>query len=68
MRIVVAPDKFKGSLPAPAVAEAIATGLRAASPSLPDIGVFMRDASSLLHQTGELIARDLARGRLMSLM
>jgi glycerate 2-kinase len=34
MRIVVAPDKFKGSLPAPAVAEAIATGLRAASPSL----------------------------------
>lgn len=34
MRIVVAPDKFKGSLPAPAVAKAIATGLRAAGLSL----------------------------------
>jgi glycerate kinase len=34
MRIVVAPDKFKGSLSAPAVAAAIATGLRAANPSL----------------------------------
>lgn len=34
MRIVVAPDKFKGSLPAPAVAAAIAAGLRAAGSSL----------------------------------
>jgi glycerate kinase len=29
MKIVVAPDKFKGSLPATAVAAAIADGLRA---------------------------------------
>ena len=29
MRIVIAPDKFKGSLPAAAVAAAIAAGLRA---------------------------------------
>jgi glycerate 2-kinase len=33
MRIVVAPDKFKGSLPAAEVADAIAAGLRAALPS-----------------------------------
>jgi glycerate kinase len=32
MRIVVAPDKFKGSLPATGVAAAIAAGLRAALP------------------------------------
>ena len=32
MKIVVAPDKFKGSLPATAVAAAIAAGLRAACP------------------------------------
>jgi len=32
MKIVVAPDKFKGSLPATAVAAAIAGGLRAARP------------------------------------
>jgi glycerate kinase len=32
MKIVVAPDKFKGSLPATAVAAAIADGLRAARP------------------------------------
>jgi glycerate kinase len=29
MRIVIAPDKFKGSLPATEVAAAIAAGLRA---------------------------------------
>jgi glycerate 2-kinase len=33
MRIVVAPDKFKGSLPAAQVADAIAAGLRAELPS-----------------------------------
>jgi glycerate 2-kinase len=33
MRIVVAPDKFKGSLPAAEVADAIAAGLRAELPS-----------------------------------
>ena len=33
MRIVIAPDKFKGSLPAAAVAAAIAAGLRAAGPA-----------------------------------
>jgi glycerate kinase len=33
MRIVVAPDKFKGSLPAAAVAAAIAAGLRAVCPA-----------------------------------
>ena len=32
MRILIAPDKFKGSLSAPAAAEAIARGLRAAWP------------------------------------
>ena len=32
MRIVIAPDKFKGSLAAPAVAEAIAAGVRRARP------------------------------------
>ncbi len=32
MRIVIAPDKFKGCLPAAEVAEAIATGVRAAIP------------------------------------
>jgi len=32
MKIVVAPDKFKGSLPAIVVAAAIAGGLRAARP------------------------------------
>ena len=30
MRIVIAPDKFKGSLPAAQVAAAVAAGLRAA--------------------------------------
>ena len=34
MRIVVTPDKFKGSLPAPEVARAIAIGLRRADPSI----------------------------------
>src|SRR5258706_15420342 len=34
MRIVIAPDKFKGSLSAPQVAAAIATGVRATSPSI----------------------------------
>ena len=34
MRVVVAPDKFKGCLPAPAVARAIGAGLRAAGPGL----------------------------------
>jgi glycerate 2-kinase len=33
MRIVIAPDKFKGSLPAAAVAAAIAAGLRAVCPA-----------------------------------
>ena len=32
MRIVIAPDKFKGSLPATEVAAAIAAGLRAVYP------------------------------------
>ena len=32
MKIVIAPDKFKGSLPAPEVADAIAAGLRAEWP------------------------------------
>jgi glycerate kinase len=32
MRIVIAPDKFKGSFDAPAIAEAIAAGIRAAKP------------------------------------
>ena len=32
MRILIAPDKFKGSLSAPAAAEAIARGLRAVWP------------------------------------
>ena len=32
MRIVVAPDKFKGSLPATEVAAAVAAGLRAEAP------------------------------------
>ena len=43
MRIVVAPDKFKGSLSAPAVAEAIAAGLRAANPSLDVAGLPVAD-------------------------
>jgi glycerate 2-kinase len=34
MRIVVAPDKFKGSLPAPEVARALAAGLRSGDPTL----------------------------------
>src|SRR5881398_386406 len=33
MRIVIAPDKFKGSRSAPQVAEAIAKGIRSARPS-----------------------------------
>jgi glycerate 2-kinase len=33
MKIIVAPDKFKGSLPAAQVAEAIAAGLRSGSPA-----------------------------------
>ncbi|MFL6063493.1 MAG: glycerate kinase, partial [Friedmanniella sp.] len=32
MRVVVAPDKFKGSLPAAEVAAAVAEGLRSADP------------------------------------
>lgn len=34
VRIVIAPDKFKGSLDAPAVARAVADGLRAARPDV----------------------------------
>ena len=34
MRVVVAPDKFKGSLSAPAVAAAVSTGLRAVVPDV----------------------------------
>jgi glycerate 2-kinase len=34
MRIVLAPDKFKGSLPAPDVCAAMARGLRAANPDI----------------------------------
>jgi glycerate kinase len=34
MRVVAAPDKFKGCLPAPAVARAITADLRAADPGL----------------------------------
>src|SRR4051812_38069141 len=34
MRIVIAPDKFKGCLSAPQVAAAIATGIRGVDPSI----------------------------------
>ena len=34
LRVVIAPDSFKGSLPAPAVGAAIARGLARATPAL----------------------------------
>lgn len=43
MRVVVAPDKFKGSLTAPEAAEAIARGLRAAQPDCDVLLVPMAD-------------------------
>ncbi|WP_337173879.1 glycerate kinase [Paludisphaera sp.] len=43
MRVVIAPDKFKGSLSAPQVVEAVARGVRAADPSTEIIGVPMAD-------------------------
>jgi glycerate kinase len=43
MRVVIAPDKFKGSLSAPQVVEAVARGIRAADPSAEIIGVPMAD-------------------------
>lgn len=46
MKIVVAPDKFKGSLPATQVAAAIAAGLHAGQPG------------AEVRRTGQMIARD----------
>lgn len=43
MRVVIAPDKFKGSLSAPQVVEAVARGVRAADPSTEIVGVPMAD-------------------------
>lgn len=43
MRVVIAPDKFKGSLSAPQVVEAVARGVRAADPSTEILGVPMAD-------------------------
>jgi glycerate kinase len=43
MRVVVAPDKFKGSLPAAAVAAHLAAGLRAARPSLEVVEIPVAD-------------------------
>ncbi|OJW23518.1 MAG: glycerate kinase [Planctomycetales bacterium 71-10] len=43
MRVVIAPDKFKGSLSAPQVVEAVARGVRAAEPSTEIVGVPMAD-------------------------
>lgn len=43
MRIVIAPDKFKGSLAAPLVAEAIARGVRRAAPDAQVVCVPMAD-------------------------
>src|SRR5215813_1645854 len=43
MRVVVAPDKFKGSATAPEVADAIAKGLRAARPDLEIVQVPVAD-------------------------
>jgi glycerate kinase len=43
MRIVIAPDKFKGSLPATGVAAAIAAGLRAAMPGAELVTIPMAD-------------------------
>jgi glycerate 2-kinase len=43
MRVVVAPDKFKGSLSAPDVAAAVSTGLRAVVPDIEAIEVPVAD-------------------------
>lgn len=43
MLVVIAPDKFKGSLSAPQVVEAVARGVRAASPSTEILGIPMAD-------------------------
>ena len=51
MRIVVAPDKFKGSLPAAEVAAAL-TGLE------PDRARCHAQAAWLLRRVGQIIARD----------
>ena len=53
MRIVVAPDKFKGSLGAPGVARAVADGLRAAVP-----GVDVREHPVADGGDGTVEARD----------
>ncbi|MDP5228127.1 MULTISPECIES: glycerate kinase [Arthrobacter] len=43
MRIVIAPDKFKGSLSAPEVVEHLTTGLRAVDPTLEVLGLPVAD-------------------------
>jgi glycerate 2-kinase len=47
MKIIVAPDKFKGSLPAAQVAEAIAAGLRSGSPAAELVTVPVAGRSTL---------------------
>ena len=51
MKIVVAPDKFKGSLPAAQVAAAITAGLRAVCPGADLVTIPVGRA-------GQMIARD----------
>jgi glycerate kinase len=68
MKIVVAPDKFKGSLPATQVAAAIAAGLHAGRPGaeivtipVADGGEGTIDAQSLAGKTPVGVARAAAR-------
>ena len=56
MRVVVAPDKFKGSLTAVEAAEAIGEGLRQGRPVV-DLERCQRDASTLLMSLARRLAQ-----------
>ncbi len=58
MRVVIAPDKFKGSLSAPQVVEAVRRGILAADPSAEIIGVPMADGGEGLVDALAATARD----------
>jgi glycerate kinase len=57
MKIVVAPDKFKGSLPATRVAAGI-VAVYSLSDLEPDLERCRAEAARLLRRTGQMIARD----------
>jgi len=69
MKIVVAPDSFKGSLPAPEVAGAIAAGVERALPDAAVVRVPMADGGegtvrALVEATGGRIVRERVTGPL----